>query len=116
MRTQNAASSAASLLRSLRETQGRSLRGAAEDLGVAPSQLSRIERGQRGMAEGLPERLAQYYGVSEDFIALAEGRVPEDVLLILAQHPEEMTFLRDKYRGSVEGRASPASSADADLA
>ncbi|WP_084469933.1 helix-turn-helix domain-containing protein [Jiangella gansuensis] len=90
--------SAASLLRSLRESQGRSLRVVAEDLGVAASQLSRIERGQRGLGEGLPERIADYYGVSADVVALAEGRVPEDVLLILAEHPDELERLRAKYQ------------------
>jgi len=95
--------SAASLLRSLRERQGRSLRVVAEDLGVAPSQLSRIERGQRGLGEGLPERIADYYGVSADVVALAEGRVPEDVLLILSEHPDELERLRAKYQGQPAG-------------
>jgi transcriptional regulator with XRE-family HTH domain len=98
--------SAASLLRTLRETQGRSLRLVAEDLGVAPSQLSRIERGQRGLGDGLPEKIAQYYGVSEDVIALADGRVPEDVLHILMEHPEELELIRAKYQRVVGGRTS----------
>lgn len=69
----------------------------AEDLGVAPSQLSRIERGQRGLAGGMPERMAEYYGVSSDIIALAEGRVPDDVIRILTEHPDELERLRAKY-------------------
>ena len=69
----------------------------AEDLGVAPSQLSRIERGQRSLADGLPERIAEYYGVSSDIIQLAEGRVPDDVLMILTDHPDELEHLRTKY-------------------
>ena len=73
------------------------MRVVAEDLGVAPSQLSRIERGQRGLADGLPERFAEYYGVSSDIIALAEGRVPADVLMILTDHPGELEYLRAKY-------------------
>lgn len=97
--------SAASLLRSLRESQGRSLRVVAEDLGVAPSQLSRIERGQRGLGEGLPERIADYYGVSADVVALAEGRVPTDVLLILTEHPDELERLREQYQEQSAGRA-----------
>lgn len=79
------------------------MRVVAEDLGVAPSQLSRIERGQRGLGEGLPERIANYYGVSADVVALAEGRVPEDVLLILAEHPDELERLRAKYQGKSSG-------------
>lgn len=73
---------------------------------MAPSQLSRIERGQRGLGEGLPERIADYYGVSADVVALAEGRVPEDVLLILAEHPDELERLRAKYQGKPSGGQS----------
>lgn len=75
----------------------------AEDLGVAPSQLSRIERGQRGLADGLPERMAEYYGVSSDIISLADGRVPDDVLRILAEHPDELERLRAKYAAERHG-------------
>lgn len=84
----------------------------AEELGVAPSQLSRIERGQRGLGEGLPERIADYYGVSADVVALAEGRVPEDVLLILTAHPDELERLRAKYQGKSPGGQSGQGSAD----
>jgi transcriptional regulator with XRE-family HTH domain len=90
----------ADLLRSLRRRQGRSLRSAAADIGVAPSQLSRIERGQRTLAEGMPERLASYYGVPAEIIALAQGDVPEDVVRILQRHPEELDRLRASYGSS----------------
>lgn len=53
------------------------------------------------MGEGLPKRIADYYGVSADVVALAEGRVPEDVVLILAEHPDELERLREKYQGQL---------------
>lgn len=89
--------SAANLLRALRRQQGRSLRSAAADIGVAASQLSRLERGQRGLTVGMPEKLASYYGVPAEIIALAQGEVPGDIVSILQLHPEELDRLRAEY-------------------
>lgn len=94
---------AASLLRRLRREHGRSLRSTASDLGMAPSQLSRIERGYRSLSQDLQDKMATYYGVSSDLVALAEGRVPDDVLTILRRHPEELQRLREEYSSRREG-------------
>lgn len=88
---------AAGLLRELRRTQSRSLRTTAADLGLAPSYLSRLERGERGCSAELSQRLADYYGVPHELIELAEGRVPADITAILAKHPEELVRLRTIY-------------------
>ncbi len=88
---------AANLLRSVRHAQGCSLRTAAADIGVAPSQLSRIERGQRGMSKGMPERFASYYGVPAEVIALTQGEVPADIVRILQEHPEAIDLLREGF-------------------
>ena len=93
---------AANLLRELRREQGRSLRSAAADIGVAPSQLSRLERGERGLGIDVSERIASYYGVPAEVISLAHGEVPFDVILILQQHPELIERLRKEYAGSTE--------------
>jgi transcriptional regulator with XRE-family HTH domain len=87
----------ANLLRDLRRQQGRSLRSAAADIGVAPSQLSRLERGQRGLAPEVSERLSTYYGISADVICLAQGEVPVDIVRILQAHPEEIENLRRRF-------------------
>jgi transcriptional regulator with XRE-family HTH domain len=98
---------AASLLRELRGARGRSLRSAAADIGVAPSQLSRLERGERGMGPDMPAKLASYYGVSPDLISLAHGEVPTDVLLILQDHPELLDMIRQQFgRGSAGDSSS----------
>ncbi|MFC0070910.1 helix-turn-helix domain-containing protein [Umezawaea endophytica] len=91
---------AASLLRRLRSQQGRSLRMASDDLGLAPSHLSRLERGERRATADLTKKLANYYGVSPDLVNLAEGRVPGDIVEILQAHPEEIDILRRKYGNS----------------
>ena len=93
--------STANLLRDLRRQQGRSLRSAAADIGVAPSQLSRLERGQRGLAADVSLRLSNYYGISAEVLALAQGEVPEDVVRILQMHPEEVEKLRERYAHQV---------------
>ncbi len=88
---------AASLLRDLRQQQGRSLRSAAADIGIAPSQLSRLERGRRGLGVEVSERLSEYYGVSSEAITLAQGEVPSDIIRILQEHPSEIERLRAQY-------------------
>lgn len=94
--------SAASLLRRLRREQGRSLRTTSTDLGLAPSQLSRIETGQRRMSPGTSRKLADYYGISPELIELADGRVPDDIVKILQEHPGEITRLRETYSSQDE--------------
>ncbi|MEW2009556.1 helix-turn-helix transcriptional regulator [Microbacterium sp. NPDC078814] len=88
---------AASLLRDLRRRQGHTLRSAAAELGIAPSQLSRMERGQRSVGEGAAERLSAYYDVPAEVIDLARGQAPSDIVRILQNHPEEMQRLRESY-------------------
>ena len=92
-----ATQNAASLPCDLRRQQGRSLRSAAADIGIAPSQLSRLERGQRGLALEVSERLSEYYGVPSEIIALARGEVPTDIVRIFQEHPEELGRLRAHY-------------------
>jgi transcriptional regulator with XRE-family HTH domain len=92
--------SAASLLRELRRKQGKSLRAAAEDLGVAPSHLSRLERGEKTASPQLARKAAEYYGVQPDRVDLAEGRVPRDIVAILRAHPELLDRLRAEYGSS----------------
>jgi transcriptional regulator with XRE-family HTH domain len=91
--------SAASLLRDLRRRQGHSLRSAAAELGIAPSQLSRMERGERAVGEKTAERLSAYYAVPAEVIDLARGQAPADIVTILQDHPEEIARLREKYAG-----------------
>lgn len=91
---------AATLLRELREAQKRSLRTAASDLGMAPSHLSRLERGERSSSPEVSRRLANYYGISSELLELADGRIPTDVIQILLEHPNEIDRLRSEYGAS----------------
>lgn len=85
---------AATLLRELREKRAVTLREVARGVGVAPSQLSRIERGERSASEAVSGRLADYYGVHPDVVRLVEAGLPEDVVAILHRYPELIERVR----------------------
>jgi transcriptional regulator with XRE-family HTH domain len=97
---------AARLLRELRQRRGQSLRAVAEEVGVAASYLSRLERGERSVNDGVVERLADYYGVPHEVLALDEGRLPEDIVQILKSHPHEFERLRRRYGSHSPGEQS----------
>lgn len=90
----------ASLLRELRETRGQSLRATARDLGVDPAYLSRIETGQKPMPDQMRSRVADYYEADPELMALAEGRIPDDIRRILMDHPPLLAELRRRYAAS----------------
>jgi len=102
MSTVSDTAGAARLLRKLREQRGESLRAAASELGVAPSHLSRLERGEKSPSEELRRRAAHYYGVSEDSVTLDEGRIPDDIVQILRMHPEILPELRRRFGGKCD--------------
>jgi transcriptional regulator with XRE-family HTH domain len=85
------------LLRKLRTERGQSLRGAARDLGVDPSYLSKVERGQKPLPETLKDQVTDYYDADPDQLDVALGTMPPDVAQILAEHPEAIEELRQRY-------------------
>ncbi|MCC4248445.1 MULTISPECIES: helix-turn-helix domain-containing protein [Microbacterium] len=87
----------ASVLRDLRRRQGETLRSAAAELGIAPSHLSRLERGERSINDDTLRRLSKHYSVDAEIIELARGNAPADVIQILRDHPDELRLLREKY-------------------
>ena len=87
----------ADILRKAREADGRSLRGAARELGVDPSYLSRVESGERLPSPGLRERAESLYGLASDILALSAGHVPTDVVEILRQNPELLAEIRARH-------------------
>lgn len=84
----------ADILREAREANGQSLRGAARELGVDASYLSRVESGERSPSLGLRERAESLYGLDSDRLALSAGQVPADVLEILQRRPELLDEIR----------------------
>ena len=86
----------------MRKREGRTLRAAAQDLGVAASHLSRLERGQRTAGGELVDRIGRYYGLTPDELLLLGERVPADIAAILLAHPEELSRLRSTYVDDVK--------------
>ena len=87
----------ADVLRKAREANGQSLRGAAKELGVDPSYLSRVESGERSPSPSLRDRAESLYGLDSDTLALSAGHVPADVLEILRQNPELLAEIRARH-------------------
>lgn len=94
--------SAAEILRDLRRQRRVSVRSVASDLGLTPSYVSRLERGERTLGESLGNRFAAYYGVSAEDLNLTEGRLPSDIVRILQGHPELLHELRMRFGHGVE--------------
>jgi transcriptional regulator with XRE-family HTH domain len=83
-------------VRKLREQQGISLRKFAEQVGISPTFVSKVERGDFAPpGEEKVRRMARLLGQDEDsFLALA-GKVSSDLPEIVQDRPQLMaTFLR----------------------
>lgn len=86
-------------LRRLRARDGISIKRLAPALGVNYSYVSKLESGSARPSEELVQRVARYFNVAPDPLLLAADRVPDDVLRILQEEPEEaVATLRDWFR------------------
>lgn len=56
-----------------------------------------MERGERAVGDAVVRRLSEYYQIPPEVIALSQGQLPDDVVAILRNHPEEIARLRDLY-------------------
>ncbi len=70
---------------------------AAKELHVDPSHLSRLERGAKPASSQLLRRVASYYDVSAELLALAEGNLPADIVEIIQARPDLIELLRSEY-------------------
>ena len=75
------------LLRGRREGLGISLRSAAQQTGVDPAYLSRVEGGRVKPSESMLRRLAPVLALPVDELLLAAGRIPETLRATFAQRP-----------------------------
>ena len=83
-------------IRALREKKEISLRRFAEDVGISPTYLSKVERGEfPPPAEDKIQAIAEALGENPDQLLALAGKVASDLPEIIRQHPREMaTFLR----------------------
>ena len=61
-------------LSALRKEKGLTLRELAEQVGITAAALSNYEKGQKEPSLGYAKKLAQYYGVSLDYLCGGEMR------------------------------------------
>ena len=93
--TMSSGTRAGDLLRRAREERHESLRQAAASLTVAPSHLSRLERGEKGASEELLRRAARYYGLKPSELGASD--IPDDIRRILRERPELVNEIRERY-------------------
>jgi transcriptional regulator with XRE-family HTH domain len=86
------------LLRQLRDESGTGIKRLAPELGVSYTYLSKIENDVTVPSEELVARMAKYFGYDQDRMLLAAGKVPEEILQILRDNPDEaVRFLRQRF-------------------
>jgi transcriptional regulator with XRE-family HTH domain len=78
-------------VRSRRAAVGISLRAAAQQLGVNPAYLSRVEAGKVAVSERLIHRLVGVLGCDEDEPLLLAGRLPEPIREMVAKQPSRVS-------------------------
>ena len=72
-----------------------SLRGVASKIGISPTYLSKIERGEQPASEKTIRKLAEVFGVSADEIFAHANRIDPDLEKTLTSHeaPAQMAAL-----------------------
>ncbi|MDA2909724.1 helix-turn-helix domain-containing protein [Nitrospiraceae bacterium AH_259_D15_M11_P09] len=89
-----------SLLKTLREKQGLSIKRLAPELNVDYTYLSKLENNRVNPSEKLVERVSNYFNYNKEELLLAANKIPEDVLQILRENPAEaIAFLREQFEG-----------------
>jgi transcriptional regulator with XRE-family HTH domain len=91
------------ILRELRSQSGTGIKRLAPELGVSYSYLSKIENEVLTPSAEFVGRVSEYFDYDRDQLLLAAGRVPDEILQILRDNPEEaLEFLRQRF-GAVNG-------------
>lgn len=82
----------------MRVRTGKGIKVVAPCVGINYTYLSKLENDEKLPSAELIERLAKYYGQDPTPLMIAAGRVPPDVLEILATNPEKaVAFLREQF-------------------
>jgi transcriptional regulator with XRE-family HTH domain len=85
-------------LRELRRGRGLGLKRLAPELGITYGYLSKVETDRARPSEAFVERVARYFDSSSETLRIAADRIPEDVLVILRENPDEaIGFLRERF-------------------
>ena len=86
------------VLRQLRAKSGLGIKKLAPELGVSYSYLSKLENNEVGPSEDMIARVAKYFDYDGDRLLLSAGKVPQEVLKILQDNPDEaIEFLKERF-------------------
>lgn len=92
------------ILRQLRSSVGLGIKKLAPEIGVSYTYLSKLENGEVKPSEELVGRVAHYFSQDKDILLLSAGKVPQDIVEILRNNPDEaIQFLRREF-GKQDGR------------
>ena len=87
------------ILRGLRTTAGLGIKRLAPDLGVSYTYLSKLENKDIRPSEKLVRRVARYFDYDADRLLMSTGRIPDEILEILRENPEEaVEYLRQRFQ------------------
>lgn len=86
------------VLRQLRTKTGLGIKSLAPELGVTYSYLSKLENNEVGPSEKMVDRVARHFRYDRNRLLLAAGKVPQDIIEILRNNPDEaVRFLRERF-------------------
>jgi transcriptional regulator with XRE-family HTH domain len=88
------------ILRHLRTKAGLGIKRLAPELGVSYTYVSKLENGEVHPSADLVGRVADYFDYNRDRLLLSAGKIPEEILEILREHPDDaLEFLRERFGG-----------------
>lgn len=86
------------ILRRLRISSGIGIKRLAPELKVNYTYLSKLENNEINPSAELVSRVAEYFDYDRDSLLLSAGKVPQEILNILREHPDEaLSFLRERF-------------------
>ena len=95
------------LLRQLRGEAKVGIKTLAPELGVSYTYLSKLENGATSPSDEFVDRVANYFRHDKNRVLLAAGKVPDEILQILRENPDQaLQFLKERFGVKDESRKS----------
>jgi transcriptional regulator with XRE-family HTH domain len=96
------------ILRELRTKAGVGIKRLAPELNVSYTYLSKLENNEIRPSAELVDRVAQYFDYNRDALLLSAGKIPEEIMRILRENPDDaLKFLRDRFGAKHVTRSRP---------
>ena len=87
-------------LKLLRKKEGIGIKPLAKHLDVSYTYLSKIENNKANPSKKAIHRIASYFGCDEDELLILSEKIPDDIVRILKENPDEaIEYLRKKFGG-----------------